>query len=86
MTGTSRRSQVLFASSLLVLYVAPPCLADTFGTGEHMFEIEFVTVGEPGNPADTTGVPNPAGSVPYVYRIGKYATIRGDGRCGERHH
>ncbi|HEY3391144.1 MAG TPA: SUMF1/EgtB/PvdO family nonheme iron enzyme, partial [Lacipirellulaceae bacterium] len=25
-----------------------------------------------GNPPDTTGSPNPAGSVPYAYRIGKY--------------
>ena len=50
----------------------PPAHADTFGTGENQFTIEFVTIGDPGNPADTTGEPNPAGSVPYVYRIGKY--------------
>jgi formylglycine-generating enzyme required for sulfatase activity len=43
-----------------------------FGTGENRFEIEFVTIDEPGNPADTTGDPNPAGSVPYTYRMGKY--------------
>lgn len=47
-------------------------LADTFGSGANSFDIEFVTVANPGNPADTTGVPNPAGSVPYVYRIGTY--------------
>jgi sulfatase modifying factor 1 len=46
--------------------------ADTFGSGTNAFEIEFVTIGQPGNPADTTGDPNPAGSVPYEYRIGKY--------------
>jgi hypothetical protein len=46
--------------------------ADTFGNGANSFEIEFVKIGSPGNPADTTGNPNPAGSVPYVYRIGKY--------------
>ena len=46
--------------------------ADTFGAGENTFEIPFVTIGSPGNPADTTGAPNPAGSVDYAYRIGKY--------------
>lgn len=46
--------------------------ADVFGSGPNTFEIEFVTIGQPGNPADTTGVPDPAGSVSYAYRIGKY--------------
>jgi formylglycine-generating enzyme required for sulfatase activity len=46
--------------------------ADTFGTGDNAFEIPFVTIGEPGNAPDTTGDPNPAGSVAYEYRIGKY--------------
>jgi hypothetical protein len=46
--------------------------ADTFGSGENAFEIPFVTIGEPGNAPDTTGDPNPAGSVAYEYRIGKY--------------
>ena len=36
------------------------------------FDIEFVTIGNPGNAADTTGNPNPAGSVPYTYRMGKF--------------
>jgi sulfatase modifying factor 1 len=44
--------------------------ADTFGSGANSFDIDFVTVGNPGNPADAN--PNPAGAVPYVYRIGKY--------------
>jgi formylglycine-generating enzyme required for sulfatase activity len=46
--------------------------ADTFGSGPNQFDIEFVTIGNPGNPADTTGDPNPAGSVGHAYRIGKY--------------
>jgi hypothetical protein len=50
--------------------------ADTFGSGDNTFEIDFVTVGNPGNPPDTTGNPNPAGSVPYVYRIGMYEISR----------
>jgi hypothetical protein len=50
--------------------------ADQFGSGANSFEIEFVSIGNPGNPADTTGNPNPAGSVPYAYRIGKYEISR----------
>jgi hypothetical protein len=44
--------------------------ADTFGVGPNSFEIEFVQIGSPGNPPDAN--PNPAGAVPYRYRIGKY--------------
>jgi formylglycine-generating enzyme required for sulfatase activity len=51
-------------------------IADTFGAGSNQFSIDFVTIGNPGNPADTTGAPNPAGSVPYVYRMGKYEISR----------
>jgi len=61
---------------LLTALVAFPCprraYADTFGAGPDSFDIEFVTVGNPANPPDTTGQPNPAGSVPYEYRIGKF--------------
>ena len=58
--------------SLSILLVAGVARADTFGSGANKFNIDFVTIGNPGNPADTTGDPNPAGSVGYVYRIGKY--------------
>src|SRR3990172_6411889 len=44
--------------------------ADVFGSGENEFEIKFVHIGSPGNPPDAN--PNPAGAVPYRYRIGKY--------------
>lgn len=68
--------QVRFFPTLLILasciVLTASASADTFGTGENAFEIEFVTIGDPGNPADTTGDPNPAGAVPYTYRIGKY--------------
>jgi len=47
-------------------------LLETFGSGENQFTMEFVTIGNPGNVADTTGRPNPAGSVAYTYNIGKY--------------
>ncbi len=50
--------------------------ADTFGAGGNSFEIEFVTIGHPGNPPDTRGNPNPAGSVDYVFNIGKFEVSR----------
>ena len=34
--------------------------------------MEFVTIGNPNNGADTTGTPNPAGRVDYYYDIGKF--------------
>jgi formylglycine-generating enzyme required for sulfatase activity len=43
--------------------------ADTFGTGANQFTIDFTTIGNPGNAADTTGY----GAVGYTYRIGTYA-------------
>ena len=42
--------------------LSPQSLADVFGSGTNSFDIEFVTIGSPGNPPDTTGNPNPAGS------------------------
>jgi hypothetical protein len=60
---------------LLVLFlwsgpVVHSSFADTFGSGANSFEIEFVTIGSPGNPPDAN--PNPAGAATYEYRIGKY--------------
>ena len=44
----------------------------TFGSGANSFNMEFVTIGDAGNAADTTGNPNPAGAVSYEYQMGKY--------------
>jgi len=49
---------------------------ETFGSGANAFSIEFVTIGNPGNEADTTGSPNPAGRVDYIYNLGKYEVSR----------
>ena len=38
--------------------------------------MDFVTIGNPGNAADTTGRPNPVGSVAYTYNLGKYEVSR----------
>ena len=51
-------------------------LLDTFGSGANQFTMEFVDIGNPGNAADTTGSPNPVGSVAYSYKIGKYEVSR----------
>jgi len=44
----------------------------SFGSGGNTFNMEFVTIGNPNNVADTTGAPNPAGRVTYTYDIGKF--------------
>jgi len=51
-------------------------ITQNFGSGANAFTMDFVTIGNPGNVADTTGSPNPAGSVAYIYNIGKYEVSR----------
>ena len=51
-------------------------LLETFGTGDNAFSMDFVTIGNPNNAADTTGSPNPVGSVAYTYNLGKYEVSR----------
>lgn len=49
--------------------------ADTFGSGANQFTIEFVNIGNPSNAADPlTGF----GSVPYEFRLAKYAVSQTD--------
>jgi formylglycine-generating enzyme required for sulfatase activity len=62
--------------ALLVAAFARRAAADTFGSGANTFSIDFVPIGNPGNAADTTGNPNPAGSVAYGYRMGKFEVSR----------
>ncbi|MEM1060541.1 MAG: SUMF1/EgtB/PvdO family nonheme iron enzyme [Verrucomicrobiota bacterium] len=53
--------------------------SDTFGSGGNQFTMDFVTVGDPGNPDDsgTTGSYfSPHGGVDYVYRIGQFEVSR----------
>ena len=52
-------------------------LLETFGSGDNAFTMDFVTIGNPNNVADTTGSPNPAGSVAYTYNLGVYEVSRG---------
>jgi hypothetical protein len=64
------------AAILLLLVLSGHASADTFGSGDNSFGIEFVTIGDPGNADDTVGSPRPGGSVEYVYRIGEYEISR----------
>lgn len=69
----------------LVLFLGYTSMAsaDMFGTGDNAFEIEFTTIGSPGNSAIDRGFgfsildDFPPGSVSYTYRIGTYE-ISGD--------
>lgn len=51
-------------------------VTESFGSGANAFTMDFVTIGNPGNAADTTGSPNPVGSVGYVYNLGMYEVSR----------
>jgi len=57
-----------------VASLAAPSFAGivTFGSGANQFNMDFVKIGNPGNAADTTGIPNPAGAVGYEYAIGMF--------------
>jgi hypothetical protein len=57
---------VLFAA--FTLNIEPAAQADLFGTSGNKFTIDFVSIGNAGNAADTTTY----GAVPYEYRVGKH--------------
>ena len=68
----------LFFAVLMLscVYAQAQTITETFGSGANQFSIDFVEIGNPGNAADTTGSPNPAGSVAYTYSMGKYEISR----------
>ena len=47
-------------------------LLGSLAVSAHAVTIDWVTVGDPGNTADTTGDPNPAGAVADSFQIMKY--------------
>ena len=67
---------LLVLATLTTISFAQIITTQTFGTGANAFSIDFVEIGNPGNAADTTGNPNPAGAVAYTYNIGKYEVSR----------
>ncbi len=73
----SQKIQVKWLVAILVLVLSVTVAqADSFGTGGNQFTLDFADIGNPGKGAATTGAPNPAGAVPYVYRMGKYEVSR----------
>lgn len=66
-----KRISLCFAAVSIWLFpVMGVARGDVFGSGADSFEIEFVTIGSPGNPADLSG--GGLGAATYEYRIGKY--------------
>ena len=70
----------LLRSAFALAVFSNICSAQTithnFGNGANAFTMDFVQIGNPNNIADTTGSPNPVGSVAYTYNIGKYEVSR----------
>ena len=70
----------LFLSLLSLAFlsglVSAQTITQNFGTGANAFTMDFVTIGNPGNPADPTPSPRVIGSVAYVYNLGKYEVSR----------
>jgi len=60
--------KLLLATAILAGASLTAAHADNFGTGANQFTLDFTTIGNAGNAADTTGY----GSVGYDYRIGTY--------------
>jgi formylglycine-generating enzyme len=58
----------LVKTILICCIVCCTARADTFGSGANAFDINTVPIGNPGNPADTTGF----GAVDHSYRIGQF--------------
>lgn len=60
--------KILLATAILVGASLTAAHADTFGTGANQFTLDFTSIGNANNSADTNGY----GSVGYAYRIGTY--------------
>ena len=48
----------------------------TFGSGANQFSIDFVEIGNTNNQPDSNGSPNMAGSVGYIFNLGKFEISR----------
>jgi formylglycine-generating enzyme required for sulfatase activity len=71
------QSLTIVFATLATMSSAQTITSQTFGTGANAFTMDFVTIGNPNNAPDTSGSPNPVGSVAYTYSIGKYEVSRG---------
>ncbi len=70
--GGRRIRWLLAASATLTTAAHGDLISLQFGAGDVDFDMIFTRVGDPGNFADETGAPNPVGSVPYAFYMGKY--------------
>lgn len=79
------RIRIFLAAVVLAMISCQESQADAFGEGVSSFEIEFVTIGDPGNAPDLDNNPRsyighpgayPIGGLDYEYRIGKYEIAR----------
>ena len=61
-------SSIIIGTLAVAVVIVKSLHADTFGTGANQFTLDFTSIGNAGNGADTTGY----GSVGYDYRIGTY--------------
>lgn len=66
------RPFAFFLVTVLSIFLDHSAWAGTFGSGANSFVVDFVTIGDPLNAPDTSGNPNPVGSVAQTFRIGKY--------------
>ena len=67
----------LFAVLVLSYFSAQgQTITEKFGSEDDPFFIDFVTIGNLGNEADSSGNPNPVGRVDYAYKLGKYEISR----------
>lgn len=76
MTCKAIGALTLLSLALIRIPIAHAEIVELFGSGANQFSMTFVPIGNPGNVADTTGAPNPAGSVSYHYNMGKYEVSR----------
>ena len=77
-TTRSRVLSVAAGALATVASLAAPSYAGivNFGSGPDQFNMEFKTIGNPNNAADTGGAPDPAGAVDRTYDIGKFEVSR----------
>jgi formylglycine-generating enzyme required for sulfatase activity len=66
------RSFAILSAALVSICSSEYGWSGTFGSGANSFEIDFVTIGDAGNLPDTTGNPNPTGSVTQAFRMGQF--------------
>ena len=77
----------LFFAVLMLscVYAQAQTITETFGSGANQFQIEFVTIGTPGNEADrgtytgnfnSAGQSYSAGGVSYIFNLGKHEVSR----------